>query len=188
MQHEGIGLVVGYADDLTPVVLGKGGKRNLDTGVVEGEDPVLPYARPEGHGAGDIDLRVWQLKRVMDFPNAGDLWLISTVYPDGTVAALEELIGNHGGLGGEQTDAFIFHPSDMEVAPTRNSTDVFHILNNHRNAPIVEKPAAAAPTVADWAPSTLGQGIRRVSEWVGLALRCLILDPSATRKWWRIPI
>jgi len=33
------------------------------------------------------------------------------VFEDGTVAALEELIGNHGGLGGEQTDAFLFiHP------------------------------------------------------------------------------
>jgi len=29
------------------------------------------------------------------------------------VAALEELIGNHGGLGGEQTDAYLFHPGDM---------------------------------------------------------------------------
>ena len=37
--------------------------------------------------AASIDKRVWQLKRVMDFPNAGDLWLISTIYPDGTVAA-----------------------------------------------------------------------------------------------------
>ena len=70
----------------------------------------------------------------MEFPSAGDLWLISTVYADGTVAALEELIGSHGGVGGEQTDAFILHPSDMEVPETRNSTDVFHILNNHRGA------------------------------------------------------
>ena len=66
----------------------------------------------------------------MDFPHAGDLMVISTVYPDGTVAALEELIGNHGGVGGEQTDAFIFHPPDFQVPDTRNSTDVFHILNS----------------------------------------------------------
>ena len=79
--------------------------------------------------------RVWQLKRVMDFPSAGDLWVISTVYPDGTVAALEELVGNHGGVGGEQTDAFIFHPSDLAVPETRSSIDVFHILNSHRPQP-----------------------------------------------------
>jgi hypothetical protein len=41
--------------------------------------------------------------------------VISTLYPDGTVAALEELIGNHGGLDGEQTDAFIF---SKEKCPT----------------------------------------------------------------------
>ena len=74
------------------------------------------------------------MKRVMDFPSAGDLWLISTLYPDGTVAALEELIGNHGGLGGEQTDAFIFHPADMTVPDTRNSIDVFSILNGRRGS------------------------------------------------------
>ena len=125
----------------------------------------------------------WQLNRVMEFPNAGDLWLISTVYPDGTVAALEELIGNHGGLGGEQTDAFIFHPADMEVMETRNSTDVFHILNNHRGKPVVEKPPVAkAEKVADWAPHNLMAGIRQWSTWIGLALRCMTLNRDAYQQ------
>ena len=116
----------------------------------------------------------------MDFPNAGDLWLISTVYPDGTVAALEELIGNHGGLGGEQTDAFIFHPHDMVVGETRNSTDVFHILNNHRGKPVAEKPpVAAADRVADWAPKNLLKGLGQVGVWVGNALGCMMLNREA---------
>ena len=51
-----------------------------------------------------------QLRRIADFPHAGDLIVNSTVFPDGTVAAMEELIGNHGGMGGEQTDAFMLHP------------------------------------------------------------------------------
>ena len=72
VQHEGIGMVVGYADDMTAVALGKGGQRNLHTGEVVGVDPVAPYARAEGHGAGTLETRIWQLKRVMDFPNAGD--------------------------------------------------------------------------------------------------------------------
>ncbi len=125
---------------MTTGVLGKGGKHNLQTGEVVGEDPVAPYAPAEGHGAATIDKRVWQLRRVMEFPSAGDLWLFSTVYPDGTVAALEELVGSHGGVGGEQTDAFILHPADVEVPETRCSTDVFHILNSHRNAPVIEQP------------------------------------------------
>ncbi|HRA65559.1 MAG TPA: YIP1 family protein, partial [Caldilinea sp.] len=182
VQHEGIGLVLGYADDMTAVVLGKQGRRNLHTGEVVGDDPVAPYAPAQGVAAASIEKRVWQLKRVMDFPSAGDLWVISTVYPDGTVAALEELIGNHGGLGGEQTDAFLFHPSDMEAPDTRNATDVFHILNNHRNAPILEKPAPAQPTVSDWAPDVLIEGIRRFKVWLPRALGCLTLDRNAYQQ------
>ena len=61
-----------------------------------------------------------------DFPHVGDIMVLSTVYPDGTVAAMEELIGSHGGMGGVQTDAFLFHPADMHVpSTTTNSTDVF---------------------------------------------------------------
>lgn len=182
VAHEGLGMVVGYAEDMTPVVLGKGGKRNLTTGEVVGVDPVVPYAPAEGHGAATIDKRVWQLRRVMEFPSAGDLWLFSTVYPDGTVAALEELVGSHGGVGGEQTDAFIFHPGDVEVPETRCSTDVFHILNSHRNAPVIEQPLSKEELVPDWAPSTLMTGIGRISRWVSLALRCLILDRTAYQE------
>jgi uncharacterized membrane protein YvlD (DUF360 family) len=180
VQHEGIGMVVGYADDMTAVAIGKGGQRNLHTGALVGVDPVAPYAPAAGHGAGSLEKRIWQLQRVMDFPHAGDLWLISTVYPDGTVAALEELVGNHGGLGGEQTDAFVFHPADMDVPETRNATDVFHILNNHRGKPVVEQPpVAAAEKVADWAPGNLLKGIGQVGTWVGAALRCMVLDREA---------
>ncbi|MFO7635074.1 MAG: phage holin family protein [Caldilinea sp.] len=180
VQHEGLGMVVGYADDMTAVALSKDGQRNLHTGEVIGFDPVAPYAKAEGHGAGTLETRVWQLRRVMDFPSAGDLWLISTVYPDGTVAALEELVGNHGGLGGEQTDAFLFHPADMEVGETRNSTDVFHILNNHRGKPVAEKsPVAVQESVAAWAPGSLLKGLGQVSTWVSYALGCMMLRREA---------
>jgi hypothetical protein len=179
VQHEGIGMVLGYEDDGAVVALGKEGRHNLDSGEVIGTDPVRPYAREDGPGTASIEKRVWQLKRVMDFPSAGDLWLISTVYADGTVAALEELVGNHGGLGGEQTDAFILHPVDMGVPETRNATDVFHILNNHRGAPLVEKPAEEIPEIADWALQTMSRGLAQINTWLGYALRCLFLDRQA---------
>lgn len=182
VQHEGIGLVLGYEDDMTVVVLGKGGRRNLHTGEVIGADPVAPYAPAQGVGAGSIEKRVWQLKRVMEFPNAGDLWLISTIYPDGTVAAFEELIGNHGGLGGEQTDAFIFHPADMQAPETRCSTDVFHILNKHRNAPIGERRKPVEPAISAWAPATLWHGIKQWRLWLRRALGCLMLDRFAFQQ------
>jgi uncharacterized membrane protein YvlD (DUF360 family) len=139
-QHEGIGFVCGYEDNGVPVVLGKTGRRNLHTGEVVGDDPLLPFANPgrDTVGAADIEIRVWQVRRVMDFPHAGDLMVNSAVFSDGTVAALEELIGSHGGLGGEQTDAFLLHPGDLEVPPTRNSVDVFAILNARRGLPVVD--------------------------------------------------
>jgi hypothetical protein len=58
VQHEGIGMVPGFEDDMTATVLGKRGRRNLHTGEVVGEDPVAPYARAEGVGAGSIEKRV----------------------------------------------------------------------------------------------------------------------------------
>jgi hypothetical protein len=180
--------VCGYLDDGTPVALSKIGQRNLHTGEVTGEDPLLPYAPadPNAYGHASIEKRVWQVRRVMDFPHAGDLMVISTVYPDGTVAALEELIGNHGGIGGEQTDAFLFHPVDISVPDTRNSTDVFHILNAVRGTPVPPKAegtkAGQAAAISAWAPSNLAKGIGQGGVWVGRALRALILDRSAYRE------
>jgi len=112
-------------------------------------DPLLPYAPadPSAYGHASIAKRVWQVRRVMDFPHAGDLMVISTVYSDGTVAALEELIGNHGGLGGEQTDAFLLHPSDMPASETRNSEDFFHLLNARRYQPVGIHASAEGSTL-----------------------------------------
>ena len=180
VQHEGLGLICGYEDDGTPVAIGKTGRRNLHTDVVTGDDPLIPYAPATGHGAATIEKRAWQVRRVMDFPHAGDLMVISTVYPDGTVAALEELIGNHGGIGGEQTDAFIFHPPTLDVPDTRNSIDVFHILNNRRGQPYVEAPAKPVKAETDaWSPANLWKGIKAVSTWLPHALRAFVLDRAS---------
>jgi uncharacterized membrane protein YvlD (DUF360 family) len=173
VRHEGIGFVVSYDDDGTPFVFGKGGGRNLHTGEVTGNDPLAPY--------GDPELRAMQLRRVADFPHSGDLIVNSTIFPDGTVAAMEELIGNHGGLGGEQTDAFILHPADMAVASTTNSADVFALLDARRGLP-ARAPAkqVAAPATADsWAWSTLVQGVKNVPAWLRVAAGAVALESSA---------
>ena len=48
--------------------------------------------------------------------HAPDLLLLSMYDPVmGEVAAFEELIGSHGGLGGPQTEAFILHPTDWTL-------------------------------------------------------------------------
>lgn len=174
VSHEGVGIVVAMGDDGAPIVYGKGGARNLHTGELDGRDPLAQY--------GDVALRAWQVRRLADFPSSGDLIIISTVYPDGTVAALEELIGNHGGLGGPQTDAFLLHPPDMRVPPTRNAIDLFPVLDARRERPAkLDAPAATSASRDDWATRNLLAGLRDVREWVELALLALILDRSAYR-------
>jgi uncharacterized membrane protein YvlD (DUF360 family) len=176
VDHEGIGFVVAYADDGVPLIFGENGARNLYTGDVTGQDPLIPF--------GDVDLRARQMKRVADFPHSGDLILNSTLYPDGTVAALEELIGNHGGLGGEQTDAFIFHPDDMEVPETSNSADIFPILDARRDIPAPPPKSAAEPVeerVMSWAISTFANGLIQGPSWVRRAARTVTLDRATFR-------
>ncbi len=176
VEHEGVGAVIAYEADGAPVVWAKGGNRNLRTGAVEGRDPLAAY--------GDPQTRAEQLCRVANFPNNGDLTVFSTVYPDGTVAAMEELIGSHGGMGGEQTDAFMLHPGDMPVSPTLNSADVFKILNARRGTPVPEKTetAEAAKEPRVWAPRNLLLGIAQVGTWLKLAARAIRLDPGAYRE------
>jgi uncharacterized membrane protein YvlD (DUF360 family) len=182
VNHEGIGLVCGYLDDGTPIAIGKEGTRNLHTGEIEGVDPLLAYAPAEGPGASSVETRAWQVRRVMDFPHAGDLMVISAVFEDGTVAALEELIGNHGGLGGEQTDAFIFHPPSLDVPQTRNSIDVFHILNAYREKPAPPpQPEPEEFDTEDWKPANLIKGLGMVRVWLEHVFRCLIPDREAFR-------
>ncbi len=176
VQHEGIGFVIAFEDDMEPVAFGKNGARNLATGDVIGEDPLLPY--------GDVELRSWQLRRMADFENAGDLILNSTLYPDGTVAALEELIGNHGGLGGEQTDAYLFHPGDMVVPETKGSFEFKAILDSRRGlpGPTPKPPREYVPVVNPWTLSAFKTGFGQVGKWISLAFGALLLKRDAYRE------
>jgi hypothetical protein len=113
VQHEGIGVVVVADEAGVPLALGKKGQRNLHTGQVRGEDPLKMY--------GDPDFRAAQVRRVADFPSVGDIMVLSTVYPDGTVAAMEELIGSHGGMGGSRPTRSCSIPATcrLRLPPTR---------------------------------------------------------------------
>jgi hypothetical protein len=103
--HPGIGLVV--VDDADgPVAIGGRGTHRLLDGTVTGEDPLTPYGP---YARADL-LRHRQADHV------GDIVLISAVDPvTEEVAAFEELVGSHGGLGGWQTDAMLVYPSGWPV-------------------------------------------------------------------------
>lgn len=170
VSHPGIGFVVVWVDDETPIALGKLGAHNLATGAVTGVDPLLPY--------GDSDLRAEQLLRLAEFPSAGDLIINSALYPDGQVAAFEELVGSHGGLGGQQTDAFILHPADMSVPPTFNATDIFALLNSRRGLPgePLKPSLPKAEEDESWSRPVLVNGLRNWRLWTQRAANALLLD------------
>ncbi len=101
-SHPGIGVVVVRTVDHGPVAIGPAGSHRLADGVIDGVDPVLPYGP---YAARDL-LAHQQLA------NVGDLVLISAYDPvTEEVAAFEELVGCHGGLGGWQTEAVLVYPA-----------------------------------------------------------------------------
>ncbi|WP_306207422.1 alkaline phosphatase family protein [Actinoplanes sp. RD1] len=104
--HPGIGIVVVDEAD-GPVAYGPAGSHRLTDGTVEGIDPLLPYGP---HARADL-LRHQQSEHIPD------LVLISSVDPvTSEVAAFEELVGSHGGLGGWQTDAMLVHPAEWQIS------------------------------------------------------------------------
>ncbi|GAA2649010.1 membrane protein [Paractinoplanes durhamensis] len=117
VAHPGIGLVV-VRDDDGPVAFGTHGTHRLRDGIVEGADPLLPYG-PNARA---------DLLRHQEAAHVGDLVLISSVDPvTEEVAAFEELVGSHGGLGGWQTEAVLVHPSRWPIAaPELDGPDAVH--------------------------------------------------------------
>ncbi|MCV2394831.1 alkaline phosphatase family protein [Actinotalea sp. M2MS4P-6] len=89
-----------------PLAVGHAGVHRLTDGRVEGEDPLAsfgPRARTD-------------LLRVTRMANAPDVLVHSTYDAQtGEVHAFEELVGSHGGLGGDQNLAMLLHPVEWAV-------------------------------------------------------------------------
>ena len=103
-DHPGIGFVLVRSERSGAIAVGKGGTRFLDEDRVEGDDPLAPF----GPHAAE------HLRRTDGFPHCADLMLNSTFWPEfGEVAAFEELVGSHGGMGGTQSFPFVLHPSEL---------------------------------------------------------------------------
>jgi hypothetical protein len=105
-NHPGIGFLLVRSERNGAVAVGENGIRYLDQDRVEGEDPVAPYGEHAVAG----------LRRLDRMEHCGDIVAISLLDPEtDEVAAFEELIGSHGGLGGPQTEPFILHPTDWPI-------------------------------------------------------------------------
>jgi uncharacterized membrane protein YvlD (DUF360 family) len=103
-KHPGVGFVVVLDDVDGPVVMGGQGSLRLNDGYVDGIDPLGPF----GPHAAEFVLRV-ALR-----PEAPDIYVNSLLdAATEEVAAFEDLVGCHGGLGGWQDRAFIVVPGDL---------------------------------------------------------------------------
>ena len=104
-DHPGIGFVFVRSERHGAVALGADGTHFLDEGRVEGDDPLAPY----GERAAD------HVRRTDAFPHCPDLLVNSTYWAEADeVAAFEELVGSHGGLGGTQSYPFVLFPAELD--------------------------------------------------------------------------
>ncbi|MGZ8879574.1 MAG: alkaline phosphatase family protein, partial [Halobacteriota archaeon] len=109
VSQEWIGFVMVRSQAHGPIVFGAKGTYFLRDDRCEGESPLVSF----GPRAAD------HLRRTDGFRYASDI-LVNSVYdPDSDeVAAFEELIGSHGGLGGTQCQPFVMYPTEWDLAQT----------------------------------------------------------------------
>jgi len=101
-HHPGIGFALLRSATNGAVAIGESGVHYLQDGRIEGRDPLAAF----GPNAAD------DLRRLDAMPNVGDIVLNSSLDAETEeVAAFEELVGSHGGLGGWQTSAFVLYPT-----------------------------------------------------------------------------
>ena len=105
VRHPGIGFILVNSITDGPMAIGADGISYLDTGEITGKDPLKSF----GENAP------MHLKRQNTFSNMPDI-LVNSFYDEqkDEVCAFEELIGSHGGLGGNQTKPFIIYPKEWE--------------------------------------------------------------------------
>jgi uncharacterized membrane protein YvlD (DUF360 family) len=119
VDHDGVGFVLVHSIEHGPVVLGRDGLRRLWSGVVVGEDPLIPYGE---HAAGLI-------RRASSFPHCADLMINSRYDPDTDEAsAFEPHVGSHGGLGGPQARGFLLHPKTFAAPGTVVGAEHLHLV------------------------------------------------------------
>ena len=104
--HPGIGFALVRSDREGPIALGPRGSHRLSDGEIEGEDPLAPFGPNAAH----------HLRRTDGFEHCPDIVVNSTYWEDtDEVAAFEELVGSHGGMGGEQSHPFALAPADWAM-------------------------------------------------------------------------
>ncbi len=107
INNEYVGFILVKSQEHGDLVIGKNGTYFLDSDEIEGENPL--------EGFGDNIAR--HLKRTSSFEHTPDI-LVNSFYDKEAdeVCAFEELVGSHGGAGGDQSKPFILYPSSWNVS------------------------------------------------------------------------
>ncbi len=143
-NHPGIGVLIVRSAANGLIAVGKEGINYLDEERIEGTDPLAVYG----------DLAATAVKRLDAIEHVGDIAVISHYDPEtGEIAAFEELIGAHGGLGGAQTRPFLLYPSDWELnlGPIIGAPMVYQQLRHWMETKLgmhFGKPGAVEPRAA----------------------------------------
>ena len=104
--HPGVAFMVVRSSQSGPVAIGDMGRHYLDDGRIVGDDPLAPFGENAAAKA----------KRTDGFSHVADIMVNSTYWPDlAEVAAFEELIGSHGGMGGPQQYPFVLVPDGFAL-------------------------------------------------------------------------
>ena len=107
INNEYVGFILVKSQEHGDLAIGKNGTYYLDSGEIEGENPLK--------GFGNNIAR--HLKRTSSFEHTPDI-LVNSFYDEEAdeVCAFEELVGSHGGAGGDQSKPFILYPSSWKVS------------------------------------------------------------------------
>jgi hypothetical protein len=103
-SHPEIGFVLVRQANGSSIVLGPTGSLDLATGEVIGDDPLEPFGARARQQVAEVD----------GYSTVADLMVNSRYDPElQEVAAFEEQVSSHGGLGGPQTHPFLLYPTEL---------------------------------------------------------------------------
>ncbi|PKO06154.1 MAG: hypothetical protein CVU41_08575 [Chloroflexi bacterium HGW-Chloroflexi-3] len=115
--HPGIGFLGIDSYINGPVVINAEGIYYLNSKDFEGQNPLAIYD----------ETAAWQLEKLFSYSNVGDIVIQSRYNPEtGQIPAFENLLAHHGGIGGDQTLAFVLHPEKLHFDRTINDATQMH--------------------------------------------------------------
>lgn len=120
VKHSGIGFILVNSITRGGMAIGENGIYYLENDEIVGVNPLENFGKNAA----------MHLKRQNSFNNMPDI-MVNSFYDseNDEVCAFEELIGSHGGLGGNQTRPFILYPSEwQDPGELVGSESIYHFL------------------------------------------------------------